>query len=67
MISLYLRNEGLYYLPDYPERPLGIGKVGCALMDYNFEKYEQAIERSKANAIRVKNQDEVRRWVFFRW
>jgi hypothetical protein len=59
MISLYLRNEGLYYLPDYPESPNRENFQYELPYCKAVKKFERKVERSKANAIRVKNQDEV--------
>jgi hypothetical protein len=55
MISLYLRNEGLYYLPDYPEyQPVksDVAQYFSARMEYKISrfKFERLVERSKANA-----------------
>jgi len=58
MTALQLQQDGnLYLLPEYPEEPVNQRDVTAEYAEVMVE-YEQAIERSKSNAILVKNQEE---------
>jgi len=58
MIAIQLQQDGKFYLlPEYPEEPGNQRDVTAEYAEVMVE-YEQAIERSKSNAILVKNQED---------